>query len=73
MGRAIARRAASVLLVPLLACGEPADVPNEAEPPVELRVTLDGAPKKGGGALVVQAEYDPAGTVTLPEPAATAT
>lgn len=60
-----------MILALLLACGEPADAPIEAEPPVELRVTLDGAPKKGGGALVVQAEYDPAGTVTLPEPAAT--
>lgn len=54
----------------LVACGsEPAEVP--AVEPVELRVFLDGAPRTGGGTVVVQAEYDPAGNLELPEPVST--
>jgi hypothetical protein len=58
-----------MILALLLACGS---VPEDAgvAPPIELRVALDGAPKKGGGALIVQAEYDADGAVSLPEPAA---
>ncbi|MEZ4239644.1 MAG: hypothetical protein R3F59_26520 [Myxococcota bacterium] len=40
----------------------------EGDTPVSLRVLLDGAPKAGGGKLVVQATYDPAGRVGLPDP-----
>jgi hypothetical protein len=43
--------------------------PVEEESPVQLRVALEGAPKAGGGKLVVQAEYDPAGRIELPDPA----
>lgn len=61
-----------LLALALLACGspEPAGPADPAEaPPVALRVALDGAPKAGGGKLVVRAEYDPAGKIELPDPA----
>lgn len=53
----------------VLACSSVPVVVAEG-PPIELRVALDGAPRKGGGALVVQAEYDADGTVSMPEPVA---
>lgn len=56
------------LLFALLACGSPEVAPEATPEPVTLRVWLDGKPRAGGGALVVQATYDPAGGVTLPEP-----
>lgn len=41
----------------------------EAAKHVRLKVMLQGTPRGGGGTLVVQAEYDPAGAIGLPEPA----
>ena len=38
--------------------------------PVEVRVMLDGAPRAGGGDLLVQVEYDETGSVDLPAPTA---
>ena len=58
-----------VLLV-LVACGADPGAAPTGEPPIELRVFLDGAPAKGGGAVVVQAEYDGDGEITLPDPVA---
>jgi hypothetical protein len=53
-----------------LACGFPwgSAEPSEEGSRVELRVFLEGGPRAGGGRLVVQAEYDPAGELVLPEP-----
>lgn len=48
-------------------CGE-APVGADPSAPVELRVTLGGAPRAGGGVLVVQAAYDPGGELRLPDP-----
>ncbi|MEQ1504152.1 MAG: hypothetical protein ABMB14_18055 [Myxococcota bacterium] len=61
------------LLALIVGCSAPAESPatsatSDARPPVALRVTLDGQPKGGGGKLVVQAEYDPSGTISLPVP-----
>lgn len=52
----------------LVACGTDGTAPIADEAPVELRVMLDGVPAKGGGAVIVQAEYDPDGEITLPDP-----
>ena len=50
-------------------------VPEDAglgtvDPPVEVRVLLQGAPRPGGGKLVVQTEYDTQGQVEVPTPTA---
>lgn len=45
-----------------------AEAEAEAAKHVRLKVMLQGTPKGGGGTLIVQAEYDPAGAIGLPEP-----
>lgn len=52
-----------------LACGAPdaESPPQEEAPQIGLRVFLEEV-KPGGGVLVVQAEYDERGQVTLPDP-----
>jgi hypothetical protein len=52
----------------LAACGTQQGTVEDDESALELRVVLDGVPAKGGGAVIVQAEYDPDGEITLPDP-----
>ncbi len=57
----------------LLACGsdlKDLPLPLGEEPTVEVRLTLDGEVRAGGGAVRLQVAYDPEGRVELPEPAA---
>ncbi|HHO52195.1 MAG TPA: hypothetical protein ENK18_15295, partial [Deltaproteobacteria bacterium] len=52
-------------------CGPPGVVaPDLEEPPIEVRVFLDGPIRAGGGNLIVQTEFDVGGGVELPEPVA---
>jgi hypothetical protein len=60
----------TAVLWALLACSTDPAVPVDSDAPIALRVFLDGAPAKGGGAVVVQAEYDGSGEITLPDPVA---
>lgn len=54
-----------------LACAAPhASPPPAPDAPVVVRAALDGPVQKGGGALLVQVDADPAGAVDLPTPAA---
>jgi hypothetical protein len=53
-----------------LACAPPAVAPPAETGPVAVRVALDGPVQKGGGALLVQVDSDPAGQVELPAPVA---
>ena len=60
-------------MIPLVAgawlgCAVPVAPPS---PQVDVRVWLDGAPKAGGGAVVVQTLFDPAGELIPPAPVAT--
>ena len=56
----------------LLGCESEQDrsAPTAPPAPIEVRVLLDGAPRAGGGDVVVQADYDDVGQVELSEPKA---
>jgi hypothetical protein len=53
-----------------VACGPPPAAVIDGDSPVEVRLTLDGAPHNGRGAVVVQAWYDADGDLNLDAPAA---
>lgn len=60
------------LLLGLLGCGggDLAVSDGESQAPVELRTTIDGILDSGRGSMWIQAEFDPQGSLSMPEPLA---